>query len=48
MDGGNPIALQHILGHKDMDMVKEYVRLFQKDTAILYHGKSPIDQLKSS
>ena len=42
-NGGNIFELQHILGHEDLAMVKNYVRLAQLDIEIASKKASPAD-----
>lgn len=43
-NGGNPLALQDILGHEKLDTVRIYVRLAQTDLAKAQLGASPADR----
>ncbi len=45
-NGGNIYALQQILGHTTLDMVKKYVHLTQTKTVVNFDKYSPLDNLK--
>lgn len=45
-DGGSMLALQEILGHTSLDMVKRYVKLAQADVATEHRRHSPADRRK--
>lgn len=45
-NGGNIYALQQILGHTSLDMVKKYVHLTQAKTIVNFKNYSPLDNLK--
>mgnify|MGYP002575685613 FL=1 len=45
-NGGNIYALQQILGHTTLDMVKKYVHLTQAKTVVNFSNYSPLDNLK--
>lgn len=44
-NGGNIYALQLILGHTSLDMVKRYVHLTQAKTVVNFAQYSPLDNL---
>lgn len=44
-NGANIFALQSVLGHKSLDMVKRYVHLFSKDVSEFHKKFSPIQKL---
>lgn len=44
-NGGNIYALQQILGHTTLDMVKKYVHLTQAKTVVNFEKYSPLDNL---
>lgn len=44
-NGGNIYALQQILGHTTLDMVKKYVHLTQAKTVVNFDKYSPLDNL---
>lgn len=44
-NGGNIYALQQILGHTTLDMVKNYVHLTQAKTVVNFDKYSPLDNL---
>jgi site-specific recombinase XerD len=41
--GGDPYSLQYLLGHEDMTVTREYVKIAARDVTDLY--KSPLDAL---
>jgi integrase/recombinase XerD len=43
-NGGNAIALQEILGHTSLDMVRRYVHLAQRDVEEIHRSASPVDR----
>lgn len=45
-NGGNIYALQQILGHTTLDMVKKYVHLTQAKTVVNFKKYSPLDNLR--
>lgn len=45
-NGGNIYALQQILGHTSLEMVKKYVHLTQAKTVVNFKNYSPLDNLK--
>lgn len=45
-NGGNIYALQQILGHTTLDMVKKYVHLTQAKTVVNFKKYSPLDNLQ--
>jgi integrase/recombinase XerD len=45
MNGGDILKLQQLLGHKSLDMVKEYVALFGQDLKKDYDKFNPLDGL---
>ena len=45
-NGGNIYALQQILGHTSLEMVKKYVHLTQAKTVVNFKKYSPLDNLK--
>ena len=45
-NGGNIYALQQILGHTSLEMVKKYVHLTQSKTVVNFKNYSPLDNLK--
>lgn len=45
-NGGNIYALQQILGHTSLEMVKKYVHLTQAKTVVNFKDYSPLDNLK--
>jgi site-specific recombinase XerD len=42
-NGGNIFALQKMLGHETLDMVRQYVNLASDDVAIAHQKASPVD-----
>lgn len=47
-NGGNIFTLQKILGHSDLDMVKEYVSLFGQDVRQDYDKYNPLSQFTNT
>jgi integrase/recombinase XerD len=47
-NGGGELALQKILGHKSLDMVKVYARLTDIDVLDAHVGASPLDRWRHS
>lgn len=47
-NGGNIFTLQKILGHSDLDIVKEYVSLFSQDVRHDYDKYNPLSQLSTN
>ncbi|MBR5497800.1 MAG: tyrosine-type recombinase/integrase [Clostridia bacterium] len=45
-NGGNIYALQQILGHTSLEMVKKYVHLTQAKTVVNFKNYSTLDNLK--
>jgi integrase/recombinase XerD len=45
-NGGKMIALQQLLGHSDLEMVRRYARLVESDVALDHAGASPADKLR--
>lgn len=45
-NGGNIYALQQILGHTTLEMVKKYVHLTQAKSVVNFSNYSPLDNLK--
>lgn len=45
-NGGNIYALQQILGHTTLEMVKKYVHLTQAKTVVNFSNYSPLDNLR--
>ena len=43
-NGGNLLALQDILGHSTLTMVRRYARLAEVDIAAAQRGASPADR----
>ena len=41
--GGNVFELQQLLGHTDLEMVKNYVKIAQMDLEIVARKASPAD-----
>lgn len=44
-NGGNIYALQQILGHTTLDMVKKYVHITQSKTVVNFNQHSPLDNM---
>ena len=44
-NGGDPLSLQQILGHADLDMVKRYARLWGSDLQRLHERYSPLRRI---
>lgn len=44
-NGGDIYTLQHILGHTSLEMVRRYVHLTQRKTAVKFPAYSPLDRL---
>lgn len=44
VNGGGELALQQILGHRDLSMVRRYVALAGSDLAAIHAGASPMDR----
>ncbi len=44
-NGGDPLSLQQILGHSDLEMVKRYARLWGSDLQALHDRYSPLRRL---
>lgn len=47
-NGGNTLALKHLLGHSTISMTDRYVRLYGMDLRQGYEDLSPLDQIKKS
>ncbi len=45
-NGGKMIALQELLGHSDLEMVRRYAKFVEADIAIDHAGASPADKLR--
>ncbi len=45
LNGGDAFSLQQILGHSTLEMVKVYVRLANRDVALLHRKFSPMDRM---
>lgn len=46
LGGGDPFTLQKILGHSDMQMLRKYINMFDKDIKIQHNFFSPVQQFK--
>jgi integrase/recombinase XerD len=47
LNGGDAFSLQQILGHSTLEMVKQYVKLANRDVALQHRRYSPVDNLGS-
>ena len=47
-NGGDIFRLQKILGHKNMEMVREYVNMFSEDLKEDFEKFNPLNQFKSN
>ena len=45
-NGGKMIALQELLGHSDLEMVRRYAKFVEADIALDHSVASPADKLK--
>ena len=45
-NGGNSLALQRLLGHSTMEMVRHYVKLSEVDLAQAHRRASPVENLR--
>ena len=43
-NGGNIFALQKLLGHESLEMVRRYVELASKDVEDAFRNSSPVDR----
>jgi len=43
--GGNILQLQKLLGHSNLEIVKEYVNLFSDDLKLNYDKFNPLEQM---
>ena len=46
LSGGDPFTLQKILGHSDMQMLRKYINMFDKDIRLQHHQFSPVQRFK--
>ena len=45
LNGGDIFTLQKILGHSDLDIVKEYVNIYGNDLQLKYNQHNPLDKI---
>ena len=45
-NGGSSLALQRLLGHSTMEMVRHYVKLSEVDLKQAHRRASPVENLK--
>lgn len=45
LNGGNTLALQNLLGHSTLDMVRHYVNLWGTDLQAMHRQFSPVEKL---
>ena len=45
-NGGNSLALQRLLGHSTMEMVRHYVKLSEVDLQQAHRRASPVENLR--
>jgi len=45
INGGNTLALQNLLGHSTLEMVRHYVNLWGTDLQAMHRQFSPVDKL---
>lgn len=45
INGGNTLALQNLLGHSTLEMVRHYVNLWGTDLQAMHRQYSPVDRL---